>query len=374
MGARTTVWRTLSGGAVSVAFLLAARAASAQFVTLLPRPMSDDSAKMVRHLAVHFDSLRDSISLWENGKCRVKFAVDPKARKQCESRIDATQAALHIVAGKLRADRGIQCESTIAATLPDAAALRQECVDAIDFTKAALREAGIRFLDTSLLLPLSQRRLGGLYGSGLRVFSAFTANISEKQILILTDVISGAVGVFPFGITHATVVSSADSQGNLSADTVRRATENVLQLMNNGGTLSARFQYPVFAYGGANTKHSASVYVQTGLVGPLGQPKQVQGSGAAVAEYLLGLAVRKPDTSAALVGELVFAGRLGYARTLGGEILPGADSDKGFGFYQLGVGLQQSGALRLSVLLNHVTSRASNAFVPVVILNLSALR
>src|SRR2546425_10738152 len=144
MGAHTTVWRALAGGVVGVGFLLGARDGQAQFVTLLPRPMPDDSAKVVWRLQVHFDSLRDSISLWEQGKCRVAHVADADGRKQCESRIDATQVALGIIAGKVSQDRRLHCDSTIPATLPDATSLRQECVDAIDTAKAARRAAGLR--------------------------------------------------------------------------------------------------------------------------------------------------------------------------------------------------------------------------------------
>jgi len=357
--------------AFSVSLLLAPVRVAGQFVTLLPPPMSDSSAAALQRDQLAFDALRDSLALRESTRCSAAKPTEEFNRRTCERAIDSRQLALNVWASRLAAAQ----RDTCTAQFPSPAdSLRQECIAVIDSFRLARRKSGSRFWDTSLVLPRSRRQLRGLYGDGLRVFSGFTANVSDKEVLLLTEVVSGAVGVFPFGITHALVVSSADSQPSLSADTVRRATENVLELMNNGGALSARFQYPVLAIGGANVKHSLSAYVQAGLLGPLGQPDHAQGSGAGVVEYLTGLAIRKPDSTAVLLGELVVGVRLGVARTFSGPILQGVDQDRSFAFYQLGIGLQQSGSLRLSVLLNHVTSGASARFVPDVILNLAALR
>jgi hypothetical protein len=354
---------------LTAAVILVAPPAAAQFVTQLPRPMSDSAAAELERNQLAFDALRDSITQREHGRCRRESSNDPAARRRCEHAVHAKHAALELVAARVARERRDACDRSF-----HAVDSLQACLDAIDSVQLARRTAGFQFWDAYLLFPRARRQLSGLYGNGLRVFSGFTANVSDKDVLLLTDLVSGAVGLFPFGITHATVVSSADSQPNLSADTVRRATENVLELMNNGGALSLRFQYPIAALGGANVKHSVSAYVQGGLLGPLGTPESVQGSAAGVLEYVAGIAIRRPDETAALLGELVVGVRLGVAGTLAGPVLTGVDPDRSFGFYQVGIGLQQSGALRLSILINHVTRRASAQFVPDVILNLSALR
>jgi len=353
---------------LSARSVLTAHPARAQFVTLLPKPMPDTAVATLQRRQVSFDSLRNLFEPQARSVCKDSAQGNVATRKQCERANDPRRMALASLANIIAATHGRSCVSR---HLP--ADSLQSCIGAIDPMQEA-RSAGIRHWDTNLLFPHSRRQLAGLYGDGLRVFAGFTANVSDKEVLLLTDIVSGAVGVFPFGIAHAIVVSSADSQPNLSADTVRRATASVLQLLNNGGALSMRFQYPVVALGGANVKHSVSAYLQAGVLGPLGRPEQVQGSGAAVMEYMVGLAIRNPDTTAVLLGELVVGLRLGIATTLVGPIVPGVDEDRSFGFYQVGIGLQQSGALRLSVLINHVAAKASGRFVPDVILNLSALR
>ncbi|MGH7673782.1 MAG: hypothetical protein ACREMV_00805 [Gemmatimonadales bacterium] len=358
-------------GLTSALILWSHQLAAAQFVTLLPEPAADSVAKRIDSLRLRFDSLKDSVYKSQAGSCSSKFRDDPRARRRCVTSIHPER----IVDSLLRRDtlqaRSDYCRKVPLDTLSESFAA---CVNAVDLERAVRLKTGRRFSEVAYLMPSSRRDLLPLYSKGLRVFSAFTANVSDEEILVMTDVVSGAVGVFPFGITHATVVSKAGREDTLADTVVQRATERVLQLLNNGGTLTARVQYPVLALGGTNIKHSASTYLQAGLLGPLGDRERIKGSVAGVVEYMVGFGIRRPDSSAALVGELILGGRAGFANTLGGPIDPGVNSDRGFRFYQLAFGLQQSGALRLSVLYSHILSRASNRFVPEVVLNFSVPR
>ncbi len=222
--------------------------------------------------------------------------------------------------------------------------------------------------------------LEGLYASvgNLSLLSKFAANLRDDQAFVQTDVISGAMGVLPFAISTAVVVARGDtaivSGGGAKLDTVQGPRSALTRLINNGGSLTARLVFPIAFDRGATHAFGASLSVEGGLLGPLGKTDSLKGSSTQVLEAVTKWAIRKPDSSAAEVGELFIGWRLGNAWS-DGAIAPGISSRRSLRFTQVAIGLQTGGSIGLSVLYSLPIKAAElTRFVPRLVLNLSAVR
>jgi hypothetical protein len=208
---------------------------------------------------------------------------------------------------------------------------------------------------------------------GLSLFSRFAANVSDEEAYVTSDIISGLAGRFMFAINYAAVVTK-DESGATPAE--QRAIEsqkaNVMRMINNGGTLAMRAQLPVFAISGHTGQSAASVYANSGLVGPTGNTDSLRFSGSGVAEFATTRSIRSMGDAADVLGELLLAARLGYAFSER-ELLSGT-GDEGFGFFQFAVGLLQNNKISLSALYTQPLEGRYKPFAPRLMVNFAAIR
>jgi hypothetical protein len=208
------------------------------------------------------------------------------------------------------------------------------------------------------------------------------SNISEKELYVTTDVVNGLIGGLIFGASYAAIVSNkenlATSSDTLSAKAREDGFANVTRLINNGGTFSARVQAPLYAGGGDVMQHSGSIYLQFGALGPMGNRDSLHFASTAVAEWLIGFAIRDHDLiHRDTKAELVVGARAGVGWTPGSSIVRSNRCGDGkcetLPFAQLGIGLRQGGTIGISFLFTYVPNEFKD-FKPEVAVNLSAIR
>lgn len=228
-------------------------------------------------------------------------------------------------------------------------------------------------------IPFTQHRPGVArylrssgVASGLTPLSRFSSGISDDNAFLITEIVSGLIGRATFAVQYAAVVAKADVD---SAPSARRALEgkraNALRLINNGGTVTGRVLFPVFATRGTNMQAAGSTYIVAGILGAISEQDSLRLSGAMVAEVTGAINIR--DVAGPLVAKahLMVAARAGVTYA---ERDPLGRSRKGIPFGQLGIGLRQGDSIGLSVLLSIVADGAVQDLVPRMIVNFSALR
>jgi hypothetical protein len=255
------------------------------------------------------------------------------------------------------------------------------CLKAISADTIAKRKNAERRGSMEILLPFGilhdryalETYLEATGADGVSVFSRFAANVSDKEAYVTSDIISGLTGRFIFAINYAAVVVKDDSAGTASE---RRSIEgqkaNVMRMINNGGTITMRAQLPVYAVRSPIGQSAASVYASVGLVGPTGNTDSLKFSSSAVAEFATTRSIRSFGAVADLLGELLVAGRLGYA--ISEEELLTATGDKGFGYFQLAIGLLQNNKISLSALYTLPFEDRYKPFTPKLTVNFAAIR
>ncbi|MCU0636368.1 MAG: hypothetical protein MUE41_15985 [Gemmatimonadaceae bacterium] len=219
------------------------------------------------------------------------------------------------------------------------------------------------------------RYLAATGNSGsLALAQQFATNLSDSTAYVTTDIISGLLGRTLFGIQYARVLAKTDAG---LPDTTRQASEDntasVQRLINNGGSVSARFLVPMYAGGGVTAQRTLSLSGTVGFNGPIDDRDRLSLSGSLVSEGAFVFAIRAPNGDADLLADLVTTVRLGVA-AMDGRILSTA-GDRALGFVQVGVGLRQSGGLGLSVLYTRTNNRDQyRPYAPRFLVNFSAMR
>jgi hypothetical protein len=205
------------------------------------------------------------------------------------------------------------------------------------------------------------------------LFSRFAANVSDDEAYVTSDIISGLVDRVIFAVNYATVLIRSDSATTESEQrAIESQTATVIRMINNGGTLTGRFQVPVHATTGPTFQHASSVYVTGGAIGPAGNVDSLNFAATAVLEFSTGLAIREIASSAGILGQLVAGGRLGYAFS-DSELLRGT-GDQSFPFAQFAIGLIQNGSIGLSALLTWPLDGLYEDFAPRLVVNFAAIR
>jgi hypothetical protein len=263
------------------------------------------------------------------------------------------------------------------------AAAKTTCVDAVDARGMSERRstAPVHQSRTVLRLksPFTRSRAevedyvkSATGADGLRLFGSFAANVSDKEAYVLTDIISGLAGTMMFAINYAAVVVKDEAESQSERQSIESQKSNIIRMINNGGTLSGRFQFPVYARSGPTFQTSSSLYSTMGLIGPIGNTDSLRFASSVVAEVMTGLSIRDPGQTAGLLGELIAGARIGYAFSEK-ELLSDTD-DRGFPFAQLAIGLRQSGKVNLSALVTWPMEQKYQPFSPKLVVNFSALR
>ena len=325
---------------------------TAQFVTPIPRPPSDSVLQVERNQAQFYRSLppatQDSIrhrklDTLRIGALRDAFCADTSgkgSRPLCESSLNTERIA---------ADTSLKPQSHTTTLLKFRPPLSHDRWALVDYLQAS---AG---------------------PDGTALFSRFAANVSDDEAYVTTDIISGLAGRVMFGITYAAVVVK-DETGN--TDVEQRAIEsqkaNIIRMINNGGTVSARLQLPLFAVSGPTGQTASSVYSTMGLVGPTGNTDSLRFATTIVGELVTARSIRDFGLSSAVLGEVILGGRFGYALSEA-ELIRGT-GDKGFPFAQFVFGLLQNDKISLSLLYTHAFEERYRGFAPKLTANFAAVR
>jgi hypothetical protein len=224
------------------------------------------------------------------------------------------------------------------------------------------------------LLPLYDSAGAGDFSA----LNRFSTNVTDDKMFLVTEMFSGLVGQFIVAVTHAAVVTTADgkkAQSDTVAITELNAIEDntatITRLVNNGGTMSVRVQAPFLVGGGANIQQAASLYLQTGVIGPLGNTDSLRASAALVLEYMAAFAARKPNRSYESVGDLLIGLRGGRIQSED-ELMP-SSRHNGMWFLQGAFGIRKGTSVTASLLVTFVEKRYRD-FVPKLVINFSALR
>lgn len=239
----------------------------AQFVTPTPAPQSDLLARtgnMRRAIAPLVEKI--------GTEClrSVEIARDPERRTEPLADAELRRCRTHEdYVNQLSEQMESYCDR-----FPENSDRWEQCVE--DAQNRTLAQEVLMAGDASphpIFVPFLQGRDGLVrayrdYGE-FDLLRKFSANVREDQIFVLTDVVSGAVGVFPFGVTTATIVTKDDSDTTSNMVVVEGLTSDLTRLVSNGGSISGRLVLPVLTGMGPNARMGASVATQFGLVGDL---------------------------------------------------------------------------------------------------------
>lgn len=343
---------------LALAACLAPTELPGQFATALPRPRTD-SVAIADELRGRFErelprALRDSL-----------FADTLALAIQAAPRLTAARAAFCDRMGE-RGDR-----------------LLAICLDAIDPDSMVARGSAAPKKETVVYLrfrPPGVHRRGEIVdylrqaggGEGLRLFSRFAANVSDKEAYVVSDAISGLTGRVLFGLTYAAVVVKDDAADSTTRKAIEGDRGSVMRMINNGGTIAGRFQFPLHAQAGPTGQSASSIYATAGLIGPLGQSDSLRFAGSVNAEFIMSLAIRDLTETASLLGDLILGGRVGYAFSES-PIVSTADA-KGLPYAQLAVGLRQNADISLSALVTWALADEMKNLSPKLIVNFAAVR
>jgi hypothetical protein len=334
-------------------------ALSAQFVTVLPSPRSDTVA-VADAIRGRFErtlgkALRDSIA-------------------SSRARGDSAQ-----LAERITTIRDEFCDD-VEDSDPG---FGDDCEKAIDPAAIVSRQTAAPHSETVVYL---RPRLPGFHrrgdivdylrqssnSEGLRLFSRFVANVSDQEAYVVSDIISGLAGRTLFAVNYAAVVVKDESADSTVRKTLESDKSTVLRMINNGGTIAARFQFPIHAMAGPTGQSASSVYATAGVIGPLGNTDSLQFAGSVNAEFMTSLSIRDITEAASLLGDLIVGGRVGYA--FGEEQLVSTTKSRGIPYAQLAVGLRQNANITLSALITWSLDDSFRDLTPKLIVNFAAVR
>jgi hypothetical protein len=323
--------------------------AAAQFVTPVPHPPPDRVVQIERNQALFYRSLsketRDSIKSGVLRVDQVRARDSFCLRQQSSEDRQLCDDALAAIGG----DTSLETPSETRVLLPFRLPLGHDRWALEKYLKDATGP------------------------DGLALFSRFAANVSDDEAYVTTDIITGLAGRVLFGINYAAVVVK-DESGDTEAE--QRAIEsqkaNVIRMINNGGTMTARLQFPMFAVSGPTGQTASSVYATTGLVGPTGNTDSLRFAGSVVGELVTARSIREFGEAAGILGQVILGGRIGYAFSEA-ELLSGT-GDKGFPFAQFVFGLLQNDKISLSLLYTHPFEQRYRGLAPKLTANFAAVR
>ena len=342
------------GKYAALAIVMAVPTASvvqAQFATLVPsaRPRDEVQSDELRQRFIRF--LRDGLtpiqkSEFERNGTRLNNLQDIKSR----------------FCGSLRTEEQQLCSSVV--PTPDVVSrrtIRQEIsrkVLEFDFPLAHDRGELAEYMRT-----IND-------SAGPTLFSQFSSSVSDKEAFVSTNVISGLAGRVIISINYAAVVVKADSADTTAKKAIESNTATIMRLVNNGGTLSARFLMPIHATSHATFSSASSLYLTAGMTGPLTTSDSAGLGLSAVGEYMSRISLRDPVQFSSQLGDLVLGARIGAGFSGEGLI---EKKGKTILFGQLATGLIQNNKLSLSILLSMVPKKYKE-YMPSVQVNLSAIR
>lgn len=191
-------------------------------------------------------------------------------------------------------------------------------------------------------------------GDGVDLLGDVASTFKSDQIFVQTSLVSGAIGPVYFKASYGQLFSSETPEDpGLSPEELRDRASDVLRLIQNGGSMTARAILPLLWGGGAASQQAAGAYVNVGTVGPLGESDSLRATVGVVIEGLVSVAIRNL-VSYDLDADLFFGFRPGYQYVFGPDgIIPGNDA-RGLPFLQAAGGLRIGGQTRLGIFLTAV--------------------
>jgi hypothetical protein len=191
-------------------------------------------------------------------------------------------------------------------------------------------------------------------GAGLDLLGDVASTFRSDQIFVQTSLVSGAIGPVYFKASYGQLFSSeTPEEPGVSPEELRDRSSDILRLIQNGGSATARAILPLLWGGGAASQQAAGAYVNVGAVGPLGESDSLRATVGLVLEGLVSFGVRNL-VSYDLDADLFFGVRPGYQYVFGPEgIIPENDS-KGLPFVQFAGGLRIGGQSRFGIFLTAV--------------------
>jgi hypothetical protein len=210
----------------------------------------------------------------------------------------------------------------------------------------------------------SEDAIRQVYGdSGVDILSDVASTFKSDQLFVQSSIVGGSIGPVYFKASYGQLFSSAESEEpGITQAELRDRSSNLLRLIQNGGSATARVIMPLLWGGGAASQQAAGVYFNAGVLGPLGESDSLRATVGLVTEGLISFAIRNVVTSD-LDADLFFGVRPGYQYVFGPDgIIPGNDS-RGLLFAQFAGGLRVGGESRFGIFLTLVPEDY-RAFVP----------
>jgi len=202
--------------------------------------------------------------------------------------------------------------------------------------------------------------------------SQFSANISEKEAYIVSNIIRGLTGKFIFSADYAVVVAKSEEESAARRDTIESDKANALRAINNGGTLVGRFTVPFLARSGTTGSHAFGLAGAGGLIGPIADSDETKRKGvlSGAIEGLGALAIRSLTGDSEQKAELIYGARFGHTHAFGPIV--SASGRRTVTFGQAVIGLRQNGTITVSGLVT-VANHGFDELVPKLVLNFVAL-
>ena len=203
-----------------------------------------------------------------------------------------------------------------------------------------------------------------IYGpAGLDVLGDIASTFKSDQLFVQSSIVAGAIGPVYFKASYGQLFGSEEPEdGSVTREELRDRSSNLLRLIQNGGSATARVIVPVLWGGGAASQQAIGAYFNAGVVGPLGESDSLRGTVGVAIEGLASFAIRNV-ISYDLDADLFFGVRPGFQFVFGpGGIIPEDDS-RALPFAQFAGGLRVGGKSLLSVFLTWVP-KAYRDFVP----------
>lgn len=230
---------------------------------------------------------------------------------------------------------------------------------------------GLPLLVTRSQLARFMRESGA--GNSFTFANQFAANVSDDEAYVVTNIVRGLAGRSIFSADYAAVVTKSDEDSAVVRDTIESDKANLLRAVNNGGTLVARFAFPMMARTGGSVQWATGITVGAGVIGPVAEDDDSRRNGvySSAAELVTAMPIRSMTGDNEQTAELVFGLRGGYTRSDGTLKVGGGYKDVGFG--QAVIGIKQNSNITVSALVT-LANHDFQSLVPKLTLNLSALR
>ena len=121
----------------------------------------------------------------------------------------------------------------------------------------------------------SQDAIRKIYGDsgGVDVLSDVASTFKSDRLFVQSSIVAGAIGPLYFKASYGQFFGSEESEEpGLTREELRDRSSNLLRLIQNGGSATARVLLPLVWGGGAASQQAVGVYFNAGGLGPMERP------------------------------------------------------------------------------------------------------